>query len=59
MQNINGIEITEHDKSKRIIKISLENEIIDKLIFPFNKFDLTSLELRPFTRFTLAKSLDD
>ena len=59
MQNINGIQITEHDKSKRIIKISLENEIIDKLIFPFNKFDLTSLELRPFTRFTLAKSLDD
>ena len=59
MQNINGIEITEHDKSKRIIKIILENEIIDKLIFPFNKFDLTSLELRPFTRFTLAKSLDD
>ena len=59
MQNIDGIEITEHDKSKRIIKIILENEIIDKLIFPFNKFDLTSLELRPFTRFTLAKSLDD
>jgi len=59
MQNINGIEITEHDKSKRIIKISLENEIIEKLIFPFNKFDLTSLELRPFTRFTIAKSLDD
>ena len=59
MQNINGIEITEHDKSKRIIKIILENEIIDKLIFPFNKFDLTALELRPFTRFTIAKSLDD
>ncbi len=59
MQNINGIEIAKHDKSNRIIKISLENEIIDKLIFPFNKFDLTALELRPFTRFTIAKSLDD
>ena len=59
MQNIKGIEITKHDKSNRIIKISLENEIIDKLIFPFNKFDLTALELRPFTRFTIAKSLDD
>ncbi len=59
MQNIKGIEIAKHDKSKRIIKISLENEIIDKLIFPFNKFDLTALELRPFTRFTIAKSLDD
>ena len=37
----------------------LENEIIEKLIFPFNKFDLTALELKPFTRFTIAKSLDD
>ena len=59
MQNITGINIKEHDQSKRIVKISLENEIIDKLIFPFNKFDLTALELKPFTRFTLAKSLDD
>ena len=59
MQKIIGIDIKKHDKSNRIIKISLENEIIDKLIFPFNKFDLTALELKPFTRFTLAKSLDD
>ncbi len=59
MQKITDIEIQKHDKSNRIIKISLENNIIDKLIFSFNKFDLTALELKPFTRFTLAKSLDD
>jgi protein CsiD len=59
MQNITGINIQEHEQSKRIVKITLENEIIEKLIFPFNKFDLTALELKPFTRFTLAKSLDD
>ena len=59
MQKITDIDIQKHDKSNRIIKISLENDIIDKLIFPFNKFDLTALELKPFTRFTLAKSLDD
>ena len=59
MQKIKGIDFQEHEKSNRIIKISLENDIIDKLIFPFNKFDLTALELKPFTRFTLAKSLDD
>jgi protein CsiD len=59
MQNITGINIQEHEQSKRIVKISLENGIIEKLIFPFNKFDLTALELKPFTRFTLAKSLDD
>ena len=59
MQNITGINIQEHEQSKRIVKITLENEIIEKLIFPFNKFDLTALELKPFTRFTLAKSLDN
>ncbi len=59
MENIKGIKINKHNKSDRIITISLENEIIDKLIFPFNKFDLTALELKPFTRFTIAKSLDD
>ena len=59
MQKIPGIDIQKHDKSSRIFKISLENEIIEKLIFPFNKFDVTALELKPFTRFTLAKSLDD
>ena len=59
MNNISGFRISEHDNSKRIIKIDIEDEIIDKLIFPFNKFDLTALELKPFTRFTIAKSLDD
>jgi len=59
MQKIDGFEITEHEKSKRIINIKIEDEILDKLIFPFNKFDITALEYKPFTRFTIAKSLDD
>ena len=59
MQKIDGLEITEHKKSKRIISIKIEDEILDKLIFPFNKFDITALEYKPFTRFTIAKSLDD
>jgi glutarate dioxygenase len=59
MDNISGLTITEHQKSKRIIDIQIENEILDKLIFPFNKFDITALEYKPFTRFTIAKSLDD
>ena len=59
MQKINGFEISAHEKSKRIINIKIEDEILDKLIFPFNKFDITALEYKPFTRFTLAKSLDD
>jgi len=59
MEKIAGLTISEHDKSKRIININIEDEILDKLIFPLNKFDITTLEYKPFTRFTLAKSLDD
>ena len=59
MKEISGLTISEHNNSKRIINIEIEDEIIEKLIFPFNKFDLTALELKPFTRFTIAKSLDD
>jgi len=59
MENISGLTITEHQSSKRIINIQIEDEILDKLIFPFNKFDITALEYKPFTRFTIAKSLDD
>ena len=59
MEKIKGFEITEHEKSKRIINIKIEDEILDKLIFPFNKFNITALEYKPFTRFTIAKSLDD
>ena len=59
MQKIIGLDVNEHDKYKRIININLNDEIIKKLIFPFNKFDITALEYKPFTRFTIAKSLDD
>ena len=59
MKNISGLTIVEHQKSKRIINIKINDEILDKLIFPFNKFDITALEYKPFTRFTIAKSLDD
>ena len=59
MEKITGFEISKHEKSKRIYKVKIEDQIIDKLIFPFHKFDVTALEYKPFTRFTLAKSLDD
>ena len=59
MQKIQGFDILTHEKSERIISIKIEDEILDKLIFPFNKFDITALEYKPFTRFTIAKSLND
>ena len=59
IETINGFEIYLNEKSKRIINIDINDEILNKLIFPFNKFDITALEYKPFTRFTIAKSLDD
>ena len=59
MQKIDGFEILNHEKSKRIIDIKIEDKVLEKLIFPFNKFNITALEYKPFTRFTIAKSLDD
>ena len=57
--DIEGFEISFHKKSRRIINIKIEDQIIERLIFPFKKFDITSLEYKPFTRFTIAKSLND
>jgi len=59
IEKIDGFEISINEKSKRIINIDISDEILNKLIFPFNKFDITALEYKPFTRFTIAKSLDD
>ncbi len=59
MNDIPGFEILPNKKSPRIIDIRIKNEIIEKLIFPFKKFDLTAIEYKPFTRFTIAKSFDD
>ena len=59
MNNIQGFEVKTNDQSSRIIDIKIKNETIEKLIFPFKKFDLTAIEYKPFTRFTIAKSLDD
>ena len=59
LKKIEGFEISFHEKSKRIINIEIEDQIIDRLIFPFKKFNITALEYKPFTRFTIAKSLND
>jgi protein CsiD len=51
--------IKDHTKSKRIKVINLIEEDLDRLIFPFKKHSITSLEYKPFSRFSLAKSLDE
>ena len=59
IEKIDGFEIGKNNHSSRIIDIDINDELLNKLIFPFNKFDITALEYKPFTRFTIAKSLDD
>ena len=59
MNDLPGFEILPNKVSPRIIDIKIKNETIEKLIFPFKKFDLTAIEYKPFTRFSIAKSLDD
>ena len=53
-EKISGIKISPNEKSKRIINIKIEEEILDKLIFPFHKFTIQALEYKPFTRFTIV-----
>ena len=59
MKNIKGLEITENISSNRILNIKFKVEIINELIDLFKRFDLTAIEYKPFTRFTVAKYLDD
>ena len=59
MQKIPGIKISKNQYSNRIIEIIMKEESLDKLIFPFKKFNITALEYKPFARFTIAKSLDE
>ena len=54
-----SFKIENHQKSKRVSVIKFEEKDLDRLIFPFQKHTITSLEYKPFSRFTLAKSLDE
>ena len=54
-----SLDLKNHEKSSRVKIINIKEADLDKLIFPFNKFNITSLEYKPFSRFTLAKSLDE
>ena len=54
-----SFSISDHKNSKRVRVIKLQEGDLDKLIFPFKKHTITSLEYKPFSRFSLAKSLDE
>ncbi len=54
-----SFKIDNHQKSKRVRIIKFEESDLDRLIFPFKKHTILSLEYKPFSRFSLAKSLDE
>ena len=54
-----SLDIKDHSISKRIKVIKIQETELDKLIFPFNKHTIQSLEYKPFSRFSLGKSVDD
>ena len=54
-----SFSISDHQNSKRVRIIKLKESDLDRLIFPFKKHSILSLEYKPFSRFSLAKSLDE
>jgi protein CsiD len=59
MIKISGFKISKHNSSNRIINIQIKDKTLEKLSEKFSRFDLTAIEYKPFTRFTVAKYLDD
>jgi len=59
MIKISGFKISKHHSSNRIINIQIKDKTLEKLSEKFSRFDLTAIEYKPFTRFTVAKYLDD
>ena len=51
--------IEDHKASNRVRVIKFKEADLDRLIFPFKKHTILSLEYKPFSRFSLAKSLDE
>ena len=54
-----NFKISNHSNSIRVKVIQFLESDLDKLLFPFKKHSITSLEYKPFSRFSLAKSLDE
>ena len=54
-----SFDVSDHKNSKRVRSIKLKEGDLDRLVFPFKKHSITSLEYKPFSRFSLAKSLDE
>ncbi len=59
MENLKGLSISDLTKSKRIIVIEIQEKKLKEIIKIFKKIDISSLELKPFSRFNIAKKLEN
>ena len=59
MTDISGLIISQNSSSRRIIDIKIKDQVTNELVKLFKNFDLIAIEYKPFTRFTVAKYLDD
>mgnify|MGYP001413228228 CR=1 FL=1 len=59
MENLKGLSISDLIKSKRIIVIEIKEKKLKEIIKIFKKIDISSLELKPFSRFNIAKKLEN
>ena len=50
MENLKGLSISDLIKSKRIIVIEIKEKKLKEIIKIFKKIDISSLELKPFSR---------
>ena len=51
--------ISDHKNSKRVRVIKFNESDLERLVFPFKKHSILSLEYKPFSSFSLAKRLDE
>ena len=59
MEKISGLTIKEHESSKRLIDIKIDNDFLDQAKNQFDQNELLDIEYKPFLRFHLANIFNE
>lgn len=54
MEKVSGLEIKEHQASRRLIDIKIKNDFLDEVKTQFDNHELMDIEYKPFLRFHIA-----
>ena len=54
MEKVSGLEIKEHQASRRLIDIKINNNFLDEVKTQFDNHELIDIEYKPFLRFHIA-----